>query len=72
MGGTAHHQGSFGPRVSSRLNLFMHAFVLQKKGMANFFHIFLRQKWRRNPSSTPGRADLLLLPLMGNRHHHRH
>jgi hypothetical protein len=42
---------------------------LRRKVMPYFFHIFLRQ--RRNPSSTAGRADLLL-PVEGNCCHHCH
>jgi hypothetical protein len=41
-----------------------------KKGTPYFSHNFLRRRWRRNPSSTSGRADFLLPPDGNHRHHH--
>jgi hypothetical protein len=42
-----------------------------RKGTPYFSHNFMRRRWRRNPSFTSGRADLLLLPE-GNRRHIYH
>jgi hypothetical protein len=74
LGGMAHQEGH---ATSARLALehrlasvFLCTSSFRKKGMPYFFHNFLMQRQRLNPSSTSERADLLLPPEGNCRHRH--